>query len=372
MRTFGVEEELLLLRECDNQPAAVASQVIAREQAMPSAGSPALVREMQQEMIEVVSQPCVEAESLFEQIVDGRARADRGAADVGARAVPLAASPVPASPHTTQSARYLEMRNRFGVTASRSLSCGQHVHVSIDSRQEGVAVLDGIRIWLPLILALSSNSAIVDGEDTGYASYRFQSWSEWATAGAYDPYGSIEAYDVFQERLLQTGVPMDPGMLYADARLSRNHPTVEVRIADVCMDPRDSLVIAVLVRALVDTAARKHSDDTPPADVPARLLRLAAWKAAKEGVGGDVLHPAAFRPVSAPEAMHALLEHVQPSLIANHDADIVNAGVARILAEGTGADRQRRAFAAGSAEAVITTAIAVQAQATTPVAEPTG
>jgi carboxylate-amine ligase len=32
-------------------------------------------------------------------------------------------------------------------------------------------------------------------------------------------------------------VLLDEGMLYFDARLSRNHPAVEVRIADVCMDP---------------------------------------------------------------------------------------------------------------------------------------
>ena len=33
---------------------------------------------------------------------------------------------------------------------------------------------------------------------------------------------------------------MDDGMIYFDARLSRSYPTVEVRVADVCLRVDDS------------------------------------------------------------------------------------------------------------------------------------
>jgi carboxylate-amine ligase len=155
--------------------------------------------------------------------------------------------------------------------------------------------------------------------------------------GAHDPYGSCEAYDSFEDRLLQTGVPMDAGMLYADGRLSRGHPRVEVRIADVCMDPRDCITIAALIQALVDT---RHSSTWTVCRRSMRRPRCCVsldGKAAKEGLKADVLHPITLLPVPASTAMHALLEHIQPRLIANHDDDLVNAGVTRLLVEGTGA-----------------------------------
>ena|GEM_PF-3408738 len=48
---------------------------------------------------------------------------------------------------------------------------------------------------------------------------------------------------------------LDENMVYADARLSTHAPTVEVRVADVCLAPEDAAVPGVLVRALVETAA---------------------------------------------------------------------------------------------------------------------
>lgn len=49
---------------------------------------------------------------------------------------------------------------------------------------------------------------------------------------------------------------LDEGMVYFDARLAARHPTVEVRIADACPEAGDEAVIASLILALVESAAR--------------------------------------------------------------------------------------------------------------------
>jgi carboxylate-amine ligase len=46
----------------------------------------------------------------------------------------------------------------FGRTTVEQLTCDFHIHAGIASREEGVAVLDLIRIWLPVVLALSADS----------------------------------------------------------------------------------------------------------------------------------------------------------------------------------------------------------------------
>ena len=55
--------------------------------------------------------------------------------------------------------------------------------------------------------------------------------------------------------MVASGVLLDAHMVYFDARLSDRYPTVEVRVADVCLDVADTMLIAGLVRALVETAA---------------------------------------------------------------------------------------------------------------------
>ena len=64
--------------------------------------------------------------------------------------------------------------------------------------------------------------------------------------------------------MLDTQTLLDGGMIYFDARLSRQHPTLEVRVADVCREPDDALLLAALTRALVETAVRQWQAGANP------------------------------------------------------------------------------------------------------------
>jgi carboxylate-amine ligase len=330
--------------------------------------APDLTAEMQQEMLETMSTPRACLEEIREDIAVSRAYADELARTVGARAVALAMSPLPALPHATQKDRYRTMMERYGTTARNSLACGFHIHVSISSPEEGVAILDRIRTWLPLLLALSTNSPFCNGEDTGYSSYRSLSWSQWPCAGPTDVFGSIEAYRELEQQLLGSGVLLDAGMLYFDARLSRNHPTVEIRVADVCQGQQAAVTIAGLARALVETAGWEWKSRIPPAPLSASTLRLASWKAALCGLGDDLVHPLSGRPRPAREMIALLLHHVEEALMESGDRAAVVQGIADILDHGTGADWQRAVFRnTGRLSGVVSAAAdATQSQALRP------
>lgn len=365
MRTFGVEEELLLVDERTGAPMAVAPQALAAAEADDARArngseelGPQLSAEIHQEMIETQTRPLTSTAELLADIVAGRERADRLARTLGARAVAVGMSPLPVQPHPTQKDRYDEMMRRYGATAQTTLVCGCHVHVGIESREEGVAILDRIRTWLPLLLALSANSPFAGGGDTGYASFRFLAWHQWQSAGPTDVFGSVEEYDRFERLLLDTEVIMDYGMVYLDARLSHKQPTIEVRIADVCLDARDTVVLAAIVRALVDTAAAEWHAGVRPSDLPAAALRLAGWQAALTGVRGRLPHPQHGAGADVSDALDALVVHIARALEANGDAALVHDGLARIVASGGGAGRQRAAFAVrGSLEDVVQAAV---------------
>ena len=76
--------------------------------------------------------------------------------------------------------------------ARRQIVCGLHVHVGVGSREEGVAVLDRLRVWLPALLALSGNSPFWYGRESGFSSYRYQAWVRWPTSGPTEVFGSVE------------------------------------------------------------------------------------------------------------------------------------------------------------------------------------
>jgi carboxylate-amine ligase len=337
-----VEEELLLI---DARGAALPVAPSMLADAPPVTDGPSLSAEIQQEMIETQTRPLLATSDLLADIVAGRELADGLAQRHGARAVAVGMSPTRLRPHVTDDPRYAKMIERYGLTARGTLVCGFHVHVGIETRDEGVAVLDRIRTWLPVLLALSANSPFFAGADTGHASYRFVAWHQWQSAGPTDVFGSVEEYDRFERFLVDTGVILDKGMLYLDARVSHKQPTVEVRVADVCLDARDAAVLAALVRALVDTAAAEWHAGIPPAMVPSAALRLAEWQAALTGVTGSLPHPVTWREASASEAVDALVAHTEPALDANGDLALVRRGVTRILAAGGGAGRQRAAHA---------------------------
>ena len=81
---------------------------------------------------------------------------------------------------------------------------------------------------------------------------------------------------------------------------------------------------------------------TPPPDVPAAVLRVAAWRAGRSGLSGDLVHPLTGRPAPAADVLGALLEHVRPALGDAGDEQRVTDGLGMLLRRGTGADLQRR------------------------------
>lgn len=362
MRTFGVEEELLIVDPADGRPLPLASELLASSGTaagvLSAVGGAVLALEFKQEQIEVQTSPCSSLDGLFEEILRGRDTADAAARAVGARVAALATSPVATAPHTTPVPRYAAIMDSFGVTARDQLTCGLHVHVSVDSDEEGVAVLDRIRIWFPALAALSANSPYWNGDDTGYASYRTQAWGRWPTAGPVELFGSAAGYHALIAGYIASGVLLDEGMVYFDARLSRKYPTVEVRVSDVCLYAEDAVLIAGLVRALVETAVREWRRGIPPRPVPASLLRLALWRASRSGMNGDLLHPVDNRPQPAPEVVEALLSYVRAALADSGDLACVRSGLTAIMRRGTGEGRQRAMLArTGELSAVVTDAI---------------
>ncbi|MFJ8936765.1 glutamate--cysteine ligase [Streptomyces sp. NPDC102365] len=340
MRTVGVEEELLLVDHATGEPQALSAAVLARA-ARDDPSEETFEKELHTQQLEFATHPQANMTELGAEIVRCRKEAARVAGDIGAAVVALATSPLPVSPSVSTSPRYEWMVENFGLPAQEQLVCGCHIHVSVESDDEGAAVLDRIRPWLSVLTALSTNSPFWQGKDSLYSSYRSRVWMRWPMAGPTELFGSADAYHRRIDDMVATGVLKDRGMVYYDARIAERYPTVEIRVSDVCLEASTATLIATLTRGLVETAAREWRAGTAPVAHPVELLRLAAWRAARSGLEEELLHPSTMRPAPAGDVVRALLEHVGPALDDSGDTDRVHKAAAELLREGNGARVQR-------------------------------
>jgi len=352
--TLGVEEEFQLLDPHSGQLVSRADEALAH---VPAADRHSVVGELPLSQLETVTAVCRTLAEVEAQVRRLRRVAATAAGVVGVR---IAASGTPLSAQWRDQRTGDADRYRNLVAAQRHLTrdqliAGLHVHVGVADRDRAVAVLDRIRVDLPLLTALAANSPYWDSVDTGFASWRAIHWARWPVSGAPPLLGDAAGYDAAVADLLTTGAVTDVSGVYWDARLSAQFPTVEIRATDVCLRVEETVLIVGLVRAMVMTALRDHATGTAPPLVSPGLLRAAAWRAARDGMSGQLvdLHTGG-QPglVEARVAVDRLVRRLHPALAAAGDDERVCALVDGARRLGTGADRQRRAYAAGGLEAV--------------------
>jgi carboxylate-amine ligase len=124
-------------------------------------------------------------------------------------------------------------------------------------------------------------------------------------------------------------------------RPSARYPTLEFRVADVCTSVDDAVLIAGLVRALMQRCAAAAATDRPYPAVRPELLRPAIWRAARHGLTEQLVDLDRLQLVPAGDAVAGLLEFVRPALVEWGEWSPVEMLAASLLERGTSADRQR-------------------------------
>jgi carboxylate-amine ligase len=340
--TLGVEEEFVLL-----DPATGAAVLAAPDLVRMLDGEPGVQQELMRFQVEIATGVCTGLDGVGRELVRLRRLVADVAARLGCRLVASGTAPyrTPGLAAVTDQPRYRELARRYGRLVADAGTCGCHVHVGVPSRDLGVQVLARLRPWLASLLAITVNSPIAGGRDTAWASWRYPVWSRWPTATAPEVWPDAAAYDAAVRRLIRRGAALDERSVYVLARLSPRYPTVEVRVADVCLDVDTAVLLAGLTRALVATALADARRGAPVAAAPAPWVDAALAAAARQGLAGAGVDPFTGQTVDARSLRSRLLDHVGAALSDRGDAENITGLLHRLDDRGTGADRQRALFA---------------------------
>jgi carboxylate-amine ligase len=306
--TVTVEEQFMLVWP-DGDAACLAPQLLG--------GLPEEVRArtgVARYRVETETAECAELGTVGSHLSIARGLLAEAAADLGARLLAVGTLP-------------------FGAPGTEA-TCACHVTVGLRDRDLCVAVLERLQPWLPTLLALTGNSPLWRGRDTGWSSHRF-AVERQAPSGL--PRPRLPADDEYDRRWT-AGDARNASVL---ARLSPGAPAVEIRLADTCPSVPDAVLLAGLCRALVWTAVDDELAGRPASEVPPRVLGAVGEAAARRGLTAQVLSPATGRPAPAREVLDELMVAVTPALEAAGDADLIGDLLAERLRGGSGADRQR-------------------------------
>src|SRR6188472_3153933 len=170
VRPVGVEEELVLLDPASREVVAAAPAVLKkfREHGAgrrpPRAATDELDQELFRHQLETRTDPSTDLGEVLDQLLAARRTAAEAARAVDLRIGACGIVPLGGDRSVvTSNDRYRDMVQTYGEIARTGGTCGMHVHTAIESDEEGVAIIDRITPWLPVLLALSANSPYVGG-----------------------------------------------------------------------------------------------------------------------------------------------------------------------------------------------------------------
>jgi carboxylate-amine ligase len=331
---LGIEEELLLVHAHTLELANDATRLIGR--VAPAAG--AVKHELYASLIEC-STPVVRNVPEGMETLAGLREALRevGASLIGAGLHPTGAfgdvrhAPTP---------RTEAIRDSMRGLVERTPTAALHVHVGMPDADTAIDVCNRLRAFLPLLQALSANSAYWHGVDSGFASARSVVFRGFPRSTIPPMFVSWEHYEDIVSWCLRTGDLPDYTYLWWDLRPSPHLGTIEVRAMDAQSRLESVGGIAALVHALAVASADGHEEISPPSEA----LMESSFRAGRDGLDATVWWRGAMMPIREVAGDALMIARPYARELDGEDA---LEEIERILREGGGADRMREAHAAG-------------------------
>jgi carboxylate-amine ligase len=336
--TIGIEEELMLLEE---NGLGLAQEIETVLESVPPDLEGQVKPELMQSVLEIATKPCPDVRTAGEELRVLRHAVTEITESHGMRLGAAATHPFALfeDQEIVDRPRYHQIINELQYVARQELIFGTHIHVGIEGADRAIYVADGIRRYLPLLLALSANSPFWRGKSTGMMSTRTAIFRAFPRSGIPPHYGTWEIFSNRVELMMRAGAIDDYTYLWFDVRPHPNLGTVETRVFDQMTRVEHTISMAALVASIAHRLCALFDEGEPLVEYPTELVDDNKVRAALRGVDGKLIDFRRGERATAPEMAHKLID-----LVADH-ADELGCraeveGIADLLQTGTGAHRQ--------------------------------
>ena len=196
----------------------------------------------------------------------------------------------------------------------RNNTFGLHVHVGIRGADRAVAVCNGLRNYLPELLAVSASSPFLEGVFTYLHSARTEIFTRtFPRCGVPDAYDGWRGFEDYVRFLYATGSITEHTQIWWSVRTHLAFPTVEIRICDAQPDLEEARSLAAVCYALTARIARALDEGEPVPTYPHRLIEENFWRATRYGLAGELIELGSGEVRPARAHLERLLEWIAPT-----------------------------------------------------------
>lgn len=319
-------------------------------------GQDAIRSEFLQSTVEVASPPAGsidELVALTQPLIQALlASCDRlGMALCGAGTHPFHRLPASFTP----GARYAAMEEFSGWLGHNQVTFATHVHLGVGSGEEALRLMGELKLYLPLLIALSASSPYWHGSDTRFAAFRQRVLASSRTYGLPPDFCHWAQFEQFLQAMSQAHSIASIKDLHWDIRPQPAFGTVEVRVMDSQATLTDAVALAALLRALARFLQRSRGSSAasrPLAAIGWWSLKDNCYAASRFGADANLIVDAAGAIRSVRELTAQTLAQIRTE--ATPDELPYLDRLAAALAGGLPYERQRHRFASsGSLPAVV-------------------
>jgi glutamate---cysteine ligase / carboxylate-amine ligase len=333
--TLGIEEELMIV------DAETYDLVNAIESLLGPAPAGQVKPELMESVLEIATDPAPNTAQAAEQLRALRAhvRATAARRDLAIGSSGTHPFAMWEDQRIAARERYRDLVSSLRFVARQELIFGVHVHVGVDDPDKAVYVANGMRVHVPLLLALSANSPFWRAQSTGMRSARIPIFRAFPRVGVPPAYGDWASYEREIEFMVASGVMDDYTYLWYDVRPHPELGTVEVRVCDAQTRVEHTLGLAALIQAMVRELAEHYDAGGRLAAYPWQMLDENKWLAARDGLDGELVDLPGHERVATKDLARRLVDRLR-----DHAADLGSAAeleaVEDLIDRGNGADRQ--------------------------------
>src|SRR5919109_1140531 len=255
--TLGVEEELMIV---DAESMELVSAIEEMIEAMPSETEGQVKPELMQSVLEISTNVCRSVGEAAGQLEDLRRRVRETAESRGLTIASAGTHPFAKweDQRIVDRERYREVLDALAFVARQELLFGLHVHVGIDDPEKAIHVANGMRVHLPILLALSTNSPFWRGVPTGLMSTRTPIFKSFPRVGIPPRYLNWADYESRVEFMMAAKAVDDYTYFWWDVRPHPNLGTVEVRVCDAQTRLEHTIALAALIQTMCKELAEHY------------------------------------------------------------------------------------------------------------------
>ena len=339
--TIGIEEELMIL---DAESLDLVNAIEAMLEEVPVGE---IKPELHESVLEIATEPCVNTAEAAAQLralrSQVRATAAKREFTIGSAGThPFA---MWENQRIVARPRYRDLIAALRFVARQEIIFGVHVHVGVDGPDKAIHVANGMRVHLPLLLALSANSPFWRAGATGLASTRTPIFRAFPRVGIPPSYESWDDYVRRIGFMVDCGVIEDYTYLWYDVRPHPMFGTVEIRVCDAQTRVEHTLGLAALIQALVKELCEHFDSGDQLSAYPYEMLDENKWIAARHGLEGELIDLPTRERVATKALARRLLDRARghaEDLGSSHELEAID----DLLKHGNGATRQVVVFEA--------------------------